>query len=290
MRRTVMIILILSVVSTVAGQTMEEANGSLQEADTVINEMKNSNIPIQRVSDLYEQANNTYLTQVERNRSGQETDYTVVLETVEQIKQVRTQAFRAKDELNILRSRIEELDKNEDINLSEAKNKLEDAEVEFQDERFERAQEQIDLAYQEISDAQSAVTQAQAFASATSNNLRSFLENNWKRLSAAILIATVFSYLVYKEYQIYSLKKEKKNLKRKREVLQELVAEAQNKFFQKNDLAETAYNTRTDKYGEMIRDINRQIPLVNEDLEKQWSLSQVIGEKISENSSEAQEA
>lgn len=271
---------VLLLVSAATGETAQEASNALEEAENVIQEMNNSDIPTQRVSDLYEQANKTYSAQLKRNRSGKETDYSIVLDTVEQIKDIRTEAFRTKDQLDILRSRINELDKDKELNLSEAKEELEEAEIEFEDERFEKSQEHINLAYQEISEAQSTVTQAQAFASATQDRFQTFLENNWKRLTAAILIVAVFSYLLYKEYQIYSLKKKKQNLKQKREVLQDLISETQKKYFQKNELAESAYNTRTDKYGEMIRDINRQIPLIDEDLEKRWSPSQIINQKI----------
>ena len=272
---------VLLLVSAAAGQTAQEASNALEDAENVIQEMNNSDIPTQRVSDLYEQANESYVTQLERNRSGRETDYSIALDTVEQIKDIRTEAFRTKDQLDILRSRINELNEDEDLNLSGAKNELEEAEIEYGDERFERAQEHIDLAYQEISEAQSAVTQAQAFASATRDKFQTFLVNNWKRLLAAIVIVSVLSYLLYKEYRIYSLKKRKQNLKQKREVIQDLTSEAQEEYFQENDMAESAYNTRTDKYGEMIRDINRQIPLIDEDLQKEWSPSQIISRKIS---------
>ena len=272
--------MVLFLVPATFGQTATEANSSLRESEEIIREMNRSNIPTQRVSDLYERANESYVTQLERNRSGKESDYSMVLNTVEQIEEIRTEAFRTKDQLDILRSRIKELNKSRDLNLSGAREELEEAEIEYRDERFERSRENIDLAYQEISEAQSAVTQAQAFASATRDKFQTFLINNWKKLSATLVILSALFYLLYKEYRIYSLEKKKQNLKQKREVIQNLTSEAQEEYFQENDMAESAYNTRTDKYGEMIRDINRQIPLIDEDLEKEWSPSQVINQKI----------
>lgn len=282
--------MVLFLVPTTFGQTATEANSSLRESEEIIREMNRSNIPTQRVSDLYERASESYVTQLERNRSGKESDYSMVLNTVEQIEEIRTEAFRTKDQLDILRSRIKELNKGRDLNLSGASEELEEAEIEYKDERFERSRENIDLAYQEISEAQSAVTQAQAFASATRDKFQTFLINNWKKLSAALVILSALSYLLYKEYRIYSLEKKKQNLKQKREVIQNLTSEAQEEYFQENDMAESAYNTRTDKYGEMIRDINRQIPLIDEDLEKEWSTSQIISEKILDRDKEAREA
>lgn len=288
--RSLALILLVTWMSAAAtGQTAEEALNSLNEAEEAVEEMNSSDIPVQRVSDILSTANKSYKSQLERNRSGKESDYSEVISRVESIKEIRRGAFRVKDQLDILRSRMDELE-NQDLNLSEAKRGLREAEREFADERFERSMENIDQTYQEISKAQSAVTQAQAFASATRDKFQTFLVNNWKRLLAAMVIVSVFSYLVYKEYRIYSLKKKKQSLEQKREVLQDLIAETQNKYFQKNDMAESAYNTRTDKYGEMIRDINRQIPLIDEDLAKHSSLTTIIDEKILDRTEGGQKA
>lgn len=265
-----------------AGQEDVNPEQELEEIRSIVVEMNESGIPTQRVEDLYSQANSTYNTQLARNESGKETDYSGISEALEQVEDIRTKGFRTKDQIELLRSRIEELDKNQDLNLSAAKSQLEDAEVEFRDERFERAQEHIDNGYEEISEAQSAVTQAQAFAEATQDNLRNFVEENWKILSAVSGSSIIIIYIVYKEYLILRLKKRRKKLKRKRDVLQDLIAESQDKYFQKNDLSESAYNTRTDRYGEMIRDINRQLPLIEEELEKRNSLSLLIREKFLE--------
>lgn len=292
MKLQVLIVLftVFILTSAAAGQKAQEAEEALEEAENIIEEMNKSEIPTQRASDLYEQANSSYQTQLERNRSGKETDYTTVSNTVDQIKELRTEAFRVKDRLEILRSRIDELDEEENLNLSEAKNQLEDAETEFQDERFERSQEHIDNAYQEISEAQSAVTQAQAFTSATQDRFTSFIQENWEKLVAALTVLSLSGFLGLKEYRIHSLKKKKRELKQKREVLQDLIAEAQNDYFQKNEMAESTYNTRTEKYGEMIRDINRQLPLIDEELEKRWSASQKIKQKVSDTEEGGQEA
>jgi hypothetical protein len=168
MRRQLLIIFTgLLLLPLASAQTADEAREALSEVERTIKKMNQSDIPTKRVSDLYRQANSSYQTQLERNSTGKETDYSGVLNTADQIQSIRTEAFRAKDQLEILRSRIDELDQDEDLNLSDAKKELERAETEFQDERFERSQNHIDQAYQEISEAQSAVTQAQAFAAAT---------------------------------------------------------------------------------------------------------------------------
>jgi len=281
MRRQLLIIFTgLLLLPLASAQTADEAREALSEVERTIKKMNQSDIPTKRVSDLYRQANSSYQTQLERNSTGKETDYSGVLNTADQIQSIRTEAFRAKDQLALLRSRIDELDQDEDLNLSDAKEELERAETEFQDERFERSQNHIDQAYQEISEAQSAVTQAQAFAAATRDRFRMFLADNWKPLSTATILLALLSYLGHKEYRIWRLKRDKHGLKQKREVLHSLIADAQHDYFQQNEMAQSTYNTRTDKYGELIRDINRQLPLINEELEKRWSPSQLIKQKI----------
>jgi hypothetical protein len=51
-------------------------------------------------------------------------------------------------------------------------------------------------------------------------------------------------------------------------VLQELIARTQRDYFEKGNIGEDTYNIRINRFGEMIRDINRQVPLIREQLAK----------------------
>jgi len=53
----------------------------------------------------------------------------------------------------------------------------------------------------------------------------------------------------------------------RKDSIRNLTAKTQQDYFEKQDLSEITYKTRITKYAELIRDINRQIPLLNEKLE-----------------------
>jgi hypothetical protein len=63
------------------------------------------------------------------------------------------------------------------------------------------------------------------------------------------------------------LNKKLEHLYLRRTTLKKLIAKTQKEFFEKGTIDETTYHIRLNKYGEIIRDINRQIPLVKEELE-----------------------
>ena len=55
-------------------------------------------------------------------------------------------------------------------------------------------------------------------------------------------------------------------MERRRENITRLISEAQKQYFEKGEMSEIRYYVRTKKYAELIRDINRQIPLLKEKL------------------------
>jgi len=64
------------------------------------------------------------------------------------------------------------------------------------------------------------------------------------------------------------LRKQLKNLKIRKESLRDLIGNTQKDYFQFGKMSEREYEIRTRNFAEMIRDIDRQIPLVEEKLVK----------------------
>jgi hypothetical protein len=58
------------------------------------------------------------------------------------------------------------------------------------------------------------------------------------------------------------------HLNKEKEVVYNLIKELQKDYFEKQKIAENSYKIKIKKYGEIIRDINRQIPLLQAELEK----------------------
>jgi len=262
----VVAVLAVVLIPTASAQTVEEANETLGRASGAIQEMEEDGMPTTRVEDLMEQANNTYRAQLAAERRNETADYSLVVELSNEIIDIKDQAFMTHDQLEALGDRIDELE--EDYNVSGARSAYEEGRQEFEDQRFEKAQENIDEAYKEISEAQALGARAEAFLEAQRDNIVYFITDNWLWLLIGGGIAAFVGWIGKREWRYYRLKKEREKLKLRRGVLQDLLKEAQSKYFQDSEMAESTYNIRTDKYGEMIRDVNSRIPVINEELEK----------------------
>lgn len=257
--------LIVLLVLPLASAQFQEANSSIQQAQKDIQEMEEAGLPTKRVNDLFVEANSTYHTQLFLNQSGKEPDLSEVISTTNKINSLKKSAFKIKDELDTLEERINELEKS-NINLSKVKSTFRQAEKEFEDERYELAGNKIEKTYEQISTAQAATTKIKAFYEATGKTLYNFVKNNYKKIVVAVVVIIIVSFVFYRKLKIRLLEKKKKELKHRKKVLQDLIKKSQYNYFDKGRISESTYKTRTSKYGEMIRDINRQLPLINQEL------------------------
>ena len=64
----------------------------------------------------------------------------------------------------------------------------------------------------------------------------------------------------------YVIKMKMERLFIRRKTLKGLIKEAQQDYFGTGSLSEGSYNIKVKKYAEMVRDIDRQIPLLKEQL------------------------
>jgi ElaB/YqjD/DUF883 family membrane-anchored ribosome-binding protein len=279
-RKLLIALIVTAFISIGAAQpsiTFEEADERLNESRSAIQEMNETGIPTQRAEDLYGQAEQSYEAQLGLNESGEPTDLSQVEEITGQILEIRDTSIRVNDRIQVLDNRIQELEEEEEnLNLSAAKNQLENAREEFRNQRFEESNENIDQAYQEISNARSAVTQAQAFYDATSDNLVNYIRNNTREIAIGSAIGILLLITGIHEFRVHRLRKRKNHLKKRKEVLQDLVEETQEKYFEKGDLSKSSFETRRDTYNEMIREVNEKLPVVREQLEDKTELRSMI--------------
>lgn len=265
--------LILLFTPLAVSQTGKEAYKEIQEVEEAINEMNQTGLPTKRASDLLKEANISYKSQVAVNQTGGDPDFSRVMETTEKIRNIKREAYRVEDEIKALEERIQDLEST-NLDLKEVKNTFNQAKEEFASERFEQAKEKIDQTYEEISSAQAVSTRVRAIYEASRENVVSFVRNNWRTLLIVLVSFPASFWIAYREVYFYLLKKRKKRLKMRKGVIKDLIKESQYKYFEKGDMPEATYNVRTSKYGEMIRDLNRRIPLINEELMKRNSFFQ----------------
>jgi hypothetical protein len=72
-------------------------------------------------------------------------------------------------------------------------------------------------------------------------------------------------------------------LRAEQEVIRSLIAKSQKDYFEKGKLSEATYHARIEKYSEMIRDLERQIPLINEELARAKGLDWIKSQRRKQN-------
>lgn len=239
--------------------------------------LQNEGLQTVRYNDTLLLAKEYYKAAVEAEQNGQEQDYQSVKDKLNELSEIKSNAFKTLDELHALRLTI---DQNNDINLTSVEEIYSRAEEELKNERYEKSLELIDSDYQKISELKALDTKLKAFYSATSKTIGYFFKTWWKEIIYAVLGTFLFLLITYRQISRSILKSKIKNLERRKESVRNLIAETQKLYFSKGSMSDTDYEIRTKKYAELIRDINRQIPLLKEELAlKQRNKNETAGKK-----------
>lgn len=286
-------LLVITSASAASGNYTEIRN-QLEDARNAIQKMENAGIPTERVESLYTTANRSFMAQKTlAEQQGIKPDFSRTRELVNQIINIKQTAMRVNDRINSLEERINELEKR-DLNLTGVKQAFQNLNQTFQNQRFEEAENQVEKVYAEISEAQSVQTQVQAFASAQQENLATIYQNsltyavnNWKKLSIATILGIILVVVSFREYKLWRLEKRREDMLDKKEVIEDMIEEAQHQYFVKGKGSEIAFNTRMDKFQEMKRDTEQEINELESRLQSIKGLP-VISPEIKERSEEFQ--
>ncbi|MEM5783338.1 MAG: hypothetical protein QXX01_03190 [Candidatus Aenigmatarchaeota archaeon] len=263
------LILIVFGVSTLAENVTSEAfivKSQLLKAKEDMKKMIEDGFNVVRYNDTLliaeTEFNSKYYLEIARNETQ---NYTKVKNLINELSNLKSLAYRTKDELETLKSTIDELS---GINITPVLESYEKARADFYSERYEIALKEIEDTYKVISEQQSIQTKLKLFYEITSRTLENFIKTYWKEILITIAIIIILSFISYKRIKVYLLKKKLENLYIRRNSVRNLIANVQRDYFEKGKIDEGTYNIKVRKYGEIIRDINRQIPLIKEELEE----------------------
>ncbi len=251
-----------------------EIQNLLNIAEEDLIQLQEEGINTLRYNDSLILAKNFYEAIVTAEKKGEKTDYINVRTKIDDLKNIKQKAFLALDELKALELAINQ---TEGINFTPVLELYQQAENEFKTERFELSLERIEETYEKISEEKAFQTKVKTFYNATSRGLLSFLKKSWKVILITLLVLTSGYFLFHKKIEKTIIHVKIKNLERRRNSVSRLIAETQKRYFEEGELGDQNYHIRTKKYTELVRDINRQIPLLREKLV-------LKGEKIEEDS------
>ena len=261
----ILMIFLINIVFALSNESIQ-ANKLINQAEKDITEMQLRNIPINRVNESYQDAVQLYAAQTALERTSKKADFDLVIRYATNVNDVKKIAFKADDELKIFLENYNSI--SEEVNLSEMDEDYNAIINSFNSERFEDTLELIDVGYERLSEVQSSQTTIKLFYSATSRSVKVFLKDNWLWLVTSF-IATLLFLLIFKTAlsKLHTQRK-MKHLDLQKNTINYLIKNLQKSYFKTKKTSELEYRIKLKKFNEMILDINRQIPLLKEEMIK----------------------
>src|SRR3989344_3585636 len=245
----------------------DEASICLNSSFKILDDMHEKNLSTKRINEILDTAQQIFnaqkiMIEAGKNKTG---DFSGVLLRCDEIVKLHTDAINALDQYIALKRFANEA-LTSDINMSEVNTVFYEIELEMQNERYDEALVLIDKGYSKISEIKASHTTLNLFYDATKNSVGRFFQRNWKPI--AVFLSLIFLLFLAYRMQIskWLVKRKIKKLELRKDTLRNLIMEAQKEYFGLGKISEGIYHVRTVKFAEVIRDIERQIPLLKEDL------------------------
>ncbi len=244
-----------------------QAELCLNNSKIILEELIENNLSYQRVEDNLNNAQDIYDAQIILLEKGNEVDFSLILPYCEEISKVRNLAFDAIDEYSSL-LKFYNISITSEMNSSTIESILYEIQQEIESERYENVPDLVDKAYQEIGNVKSSHTTLNLFYDATTRGVKRFFQENGLVFLIVVFLILFLFLLFNKKISSRIIEKKINNLELRRKTLQELIKKTQLDYYQKGTISEGNFSLRTKKFAEFIRDIDREIPLLKEELAK----------------------
>jgi hypothetical protein len=254
--------LILSAYSNASIQAKE----LLKQSEKTILEMIEKNITVIRVNETYQDALQIYLAQLALEGKGGRANYKLITAYTLEIEQIKKIAIQSADELKIFEETFREVEKN--TNLSEMQNEYNQVINSFNDERFEDTIELIEIGYNKISEIQSSQTTLNAFYLTTTKSIKNFLAKNWLKIIVTIIVLSLLTLIFKNNLRKLRMRIKYNNLLTQKKALNKLIQKIQKSYFKTQNISEAEYKTKLKKFKELIRESDRQIMTLKEEIFK----------------------
>ena len=258
-----MFFLLIISLDPIKAQGYNETVKALNQSRIDLQETIDTGYSVLRINDTLSQAQQLFEAQYALEKAGGTPDYSLILERTKEITELREQTEEMSDELKALETRLKETGYE-----SEAFAIFNKAKEEFADERYDKVAELVEEAYVKISEEQALQTRFRAIYEASTKTVVDFFKDRWKEITFTIVIISIVYSFSHKRIAIYLINRKIKDLNFEKEVLKNLIKQTQYEYFHLFKIPEELYHIRIEKFGELIRDIERQIPLLIEERER----------------------
>lgn len=245
----------------------EQAILCVNESKLILNELKSENFSVLRINDSLKQALNILDTQKFLKAKQGKYDFSPVLPFCNEIKKIREMAFESRDDLNALKTFYKETI-TESMNSSSADLLINEIESEIQRERYEKVKPLVESAYNEIADIKTSQTTLNLFYKTTTRNIKDFFMDYWKIIVLSLIFLIILFIIYQKTISKWWIKRKIDQLEMRKTTIKNLMMKTQHDYFETGNMSESSYEIRTKKFAELIRDLDRQIPLLRMELIK----------------------
>jgi len=261
---SIALLIFLSSVVSAASEDAMKANERMKSAELDMENMAALGLPVSRYNDTLTAAKLLYAAEyVLENSSGKPGDYSLAYRKINEMAELRQTEFRTADELEALKYAISEAK----VSDKEAINAIYlEAKAEFESERYDESMALVSKAYDKISEMEAVDTKVKAVYEAASRGIFGFVKENKKEIISVLLIFCVAVAITYERFTIHLTKRKIADLERRGYTIKQLIGKTQKEYFEGEKMSEISYNIRIKKYGEMLREINREIPLLKESI------------------------
>ncbi|MFH1803199.1 MAG: hypothetical protein ABH864_07190 [archaeon] len=239
-----------------------QAKQEIDKAALCLENMQARKIPTSRANESYQKALQLYSAQIALEEKGKKAEFVIVTESANEACKIKKISFETQDELKIFKQSFENA--KEDSDLSAMDRDYEDILQSFAKERFEETIPLIDEAYKTMSEIQASQTTLKLFYDTTRKSIKKLFIENLKQIAIASIIVIILLAIFWKFLKKIKIKIELRNLTKQKQALNSLIKNLQHFYFEKKSLSESEFRVKLERFKEMIRDIDGQIPLLKE--------------------------
>lgn len=253
--------------STTATRALAEK--CLNDSINIMSQLDKDGFNTVRINDTLKITDELLKEQIVKEKKNLTRDYTSIILSCDSLENIKLLAYEAKDGLFVLNKEYTDFkikSQNYEINTTEVDILMKTLNQSMNDERYENVIEQISIVSNKMVEMQSSATALNSFYKATSRGIKQIVQDNLTLIIVffVILIALLIFYKFYLKKRILQNKIARLEVEKK--VLQDMIKRIQREYFEQGKMAEGEYNIRTKKFAELIRDIERQIPLLKEEI------------------------
>ncbi len=238
------------------------------EVEDIMFEMQEDGFNIVRMNDTLKAARQIYEGQMNIKTESLR-DFTLIDSYMEEIDSLKAQGYITKDEITYVYGIYDDIKlENPQIDLTDAETIIEEMQFGFDSERYDEAYDLAKEAYSKLVEIEGQYTALNLAYKTTTQTLKSFFVNNWMTILIVLVVALILYLIIKNRLRIILIRFKLKKLARESQVLEELIKTTQKDYFENDKMSESTYRIRIKKFSDLMRDINRQIPLLKEELAK----------------------